>query len=104
VTIQGFSPTTGINGKVGDSGSRLRAPGGWRRAVPMTTVDVGGNTVFAGRCGNAAVYLTTLNRSSAWLLPRANRNFAVKKGYPLRYLFCSILTNVLGGSGTGLTF
>jgi len=79
VTIQGFSPTTGINGKVVTL-VPLKSPGGGGAPVPMTTVDVGGNTVFGWRCGNAAVDLTTLNRSSCLAPAAANRNFAVKKG------------------------
>ncbi len=60
VTIQGFAPTTGINGTVVTL-VPLKAQAGGGAPIPMTTVDVGGNTVFGWRCGNAAVDLTTLN-------------------------------------------
>src|SRR2546422_5394562 len=60
VTIQGFAPTTGINGTVVTL-VPLKAAGGGGAPIPMTTVDVGGNTVFGWRCGNNTVDGTTLN-------------------------------------------
>src|SRR5712691_6520591 len=50
----------GINGTVVTL-VPLKAQAGGGAPIPMTTVDVGGNTVFGWRCGNAAVDLTTLN-------------------------------------------
>jgi type IV pilus assembly protein PilA len=60
VTIQGFAPTTGINGRVVTL-VPLKAQAGGGAPIPMTTADVGGNTVFGWRCGNNTVDLTTLN-------------------------------------------
>src|SRR5712692_5259812 len=59
VTIQGFAPTTGINGTVVTL-VPLKSTGAGG-TTPMQATDVGGNTVFGWRCGNAAVDLTTLN-------------------------------------------
>jgi len=58
VTIQGFAATTGINGTVVTL-VPLKSVGG--APVPMTSADVGGNTVFGWRCGNNTADGTTLN-------------------------------------------
>jgi type IV pilus assembly protein PilA len=59
VTIQGFAPTTGINGTVVTL-VPLKSTGAGA-TTPMTTVDVGGNTVFGWRCGNNTADGTSLN-------------------------------------------
>ena len=61
VSIQGFSATLvpPINGRVVTL-VPMKNPGGGG-AVPMTSADVGGGTVWGWRCGNAAVDGTTLN-------------------------------------------
>ncbi len=63
VTIQGFATTITppINGTVVTL-VPLKSAGAGNPPVPMTSADVGGNTVFGWRCGNAAVDLTTLNQ------------------------------------------
>src|SRR5437879_160310 len=59
VTIQGFAATTGINGTVVTLVPLKSAGAG--NPVPMTSADVGGNTVFGWRCGNNTADGTTLN-------------------------------------------
>ena len=59
VTIQGFAATTGINGKVVTL-VPLKSTGAGA-TTPMTSADVGGNTVFGWRCGNNTADGTTLN-------------------------------------------
>ena len=49
VAIQGFAPTTNINGKIVTL-VPLKNPGGAPAA--MASTDVGGTTVFGWRCGN----------------------------------------------------
>jgi len=62
VTIQGFATTITppINGTVVTL-VPLKSPGGGAAPVPMTSTDVGGNTVFGWRCGNNTDG-TTLNQ------------------------------------------
>ena len=52
VTIQGFAGSTSINGTVVTL-VPLKSPGGGAAPIPMISTDVGGNTVFGWRCGNA---------------------------------------------------
>jgi len=61
VLIQGFSTTITppINGSVVTL-VPMKNPGG-TGAVPMTSADVGGNTVWGWRCGNSPTDGTTLN-------------------------------------------
>jgi type IV pilus assembly protein PilA len=54
VTVQGFGPTTGINGTVVTLVPLIDA------TTPMAAINVGGATVFGWRCGSAADG-TTLN-------------------------------------------
>ncbi len=63
VTIQGFANTITpqINGTVVTL-VPLKSAGVGNPPVAMTSADVGGNTVFGWRCGNAATDLTTLNQ------------------------------------------
>ena len=52
VTIQGFAGSTNINGTLVTL-VPLKSQAGGGAPIPMVSTDVGGNTVFGWRCGNA---------------------------------------------------